>query len=480
MNRLLSLLFCFCISYSIAQNSSIKELQQTIDEISQQDIFAHGSFSVAVLDVENNNTLAENTPDKTMIPASTLKLITTATALQRLGENHRFETKLAYAGPVKSGVLSGDLVIIGGGDPCLGSERFAEYNGMIDQWVSAIKSLGITKITGDIIADNSFFQGTVVPPGWTWEDMGNYYGSGVFGLNIYDNTYHIVFESGPSVGDRTKVLRTEPHIPGLIFNNDVTSGAKNGDYAYVYNAPNSQQVYLRGTITRGQKAFKRTKGAIPNPPLYVAQLIEEKLLKEGIKISGNAKVTQSPYYRPVTFFHTTYSPELKAIIAETNAESVNLYAEALLLHAFKNADNNIYALSAAKLLTDYWEQRGVETEGMYLYDGSGLTRKNGITAKQMALIAAKSLKADTTFVNLLPCAGREGTVKYMCKGSAAEGNVWMKSGTLDRIRNYVGLCKSKNGKWVSFALFANDYSGSSYDIKRNTELILDKIASLDF
>lgn len=480
MIRYFSLLFCIGFSYLFGQNTSITALQQTITSMAGTSTFAHGKLGVAVLDADDYSLLAGTNEEMTMIPASTLKLITTATALQRLGADHRFETAIYTSGKLNGKTLEGDLIILGGGDPALGSDRFEHYKNWEEKVIDALKKKGINSIEGNIIADNSYFQGTPTPPGWTWEDMGNYYGSGVFGLNVMDNTYHIIFESGPSPGDKTTIKGTDPDIPGISFTNDVTSGARNGDNAYVYGAPFSNEVYVTGTITRGQSAFKRTKGCIPNPPLFIAQLLKKELESSSVAVKGKATYSVTPV--PLTDadkIYTITSPALEEIVAETNAESVNLYAETLLLQALYEK-GSFSSLDAAKKLTSYWESRGIDTDGLALYDGSGLTRKNGITPKQMALIAAKSLKVDSTFYQNLPCAGKEGTVKYMCQNTAAEGAVWMKSGTLDRVRNYAGYAKTKSGQWVTFAIFSNDYSGSSSALKEQVEVILEKIASLEF
>jgi serine-type D-Ala-D-Ala carboxypeptidase/endopeptidase (penicillin-binding protein 4) len=171
----------------------------------------HGSISVCITDDKSGNTVFELNSGKSLIPASVMKLITSAAAIELLGPGYTFKTVIGYTGSLnkRSGRLKGNIVIIGGGDPALGSKYFTDhYQDFLKNWVTKIKSLGITKIDGSVITDDSRYDFQPVPSKWLWEDIGNYYGAGVYGLSVFDNTYEIHLKSSGE--------NSTPVITGII------------------------------------------------------------------------------------------------------------------------------------------------------------------------------------------------------------------------------------------------------------------------
>ena len=177
-----------------------------------------------------------------MYPASNLKLLTTAVALDMLGGDYQINTDLEYDGQINSkGELNGNLYIRGEGDPTLGSsemEGVARYDSLFRIWVEQIKAKGIIKITGNIIGDDSYFDYMPLPGGWAWDDIGNYYAAGTSGLCINENLYYLYFKPADSVGEKAEVIRTEPQLANLSFINHMKTGKKgSGDNGYIYAAP---------------------------------------------------------------------------------------------------------------------------------------------------------------------------------------------------------------------------------------------------
>ena len=201
--------------YCFSQHNVQTELQIIL----QQPEYQNATVGIQFVDLENGLPLFEWNPGKLMIPASTLKIVTSAAALEILGANYRFKTKVGYVGEIfKTNELKGDLVIVGGGDPTLGSIYFRNYElnlNFIKGWVQQLKIAGIHKISGDIVLDGSIYDSGKVPPTWIWGDIGNYYGAGTSAFTCYDNLYSIKFRSPKEAGEKTEIISTIPNIENL-------------------------------------------------------------------------------------------------------------------------------------------------------------------------------------------------------------------------------------------------------------------------
>lgn len=379
--------------------------------------------------------------ETSLIPASTLKIVSTATALALHGPDYRFPTTLHLKGR--------DLIIRGGGDPTLSSSGPAVE---FPAWLAALRKAGLTSIAGDIIADPSRFEEQRASDDWPWVDLGNYYGAGPSGLNFHQNAYDLTLRPG-KVGSPVKVVSTRPDLPDLTFKNLLrTASAGTGDQAYIYCPPGGTQATLRGTIPAGGDFTIR--GALPNPALSCVTLFKRWLQQNDFPVTGQARVTwsSSPKSREI---HRQYSPPLSKIIKGTNHRSVNLYADSL----FKALTASGTSGAAAHRTVKHWRSQGVDTTGMVLLDGSGLSPRNSITARQLAEITRLALtgKHATTFRNSLPILGKSGTVARLGRGTPLVGKVRAKSGSLTRVKAYAGELTDRKGQRFAFALIVNNY-----------------------
>lgn len=215
--------------------------------------------------------------------------------------------------------------------------KVANMETLLNTFISEIRKMGITKIEGKIIGDDSYFNSTELQPvTWQWNDLGNYYGAGPSALNFHENLYYLYFNRTNSIGSLTSVNKITPKIPYLTFQNEVRIGAKgSGDDAYIFGAPNTYDRYIRGTIPPGTSNFK-IKGSVPNPAYFAAYSLMETLENNGIKTKKVATTEleriregeKSTTARTVIYTHQ--SPMIKEIIARANEKSNNLYCEALL------------------------------------------------------------------------------------------------------------------------------------------------------
>ncbi|HEY5259208.1 MAG TPA: D-alanyl-D-alanine carboxypeptidase/D-alanyl-D-alanine-endopeptidase, partial [Rhabdochlamydiaceae bacterium] len=318
----------------------------------------HAAISAYAVNMETGEVLLDKNSDKSLAPASCMKVVTTAAALQLLGPEMRFQTDLEYDGVLgEDGTLCGNLYIRGGGDPCLGSDRIApalSWEKQVDAWAAEVQKLGVKRILGHVIGDASLWERALAAPGWTWEDLGNYYGAGACALSFHENAYTLFFKPGEKEGDKTAVLRTEPKIPKLVFHNEVKTGpVGSGDQACIYGVEYVPVHFLRGTVPAGVEAFS-IRGAIPDPAAFCAASLKEALRTKGIVVEQGALPVQGKREA----FYTTLSPPLKDIVYWTNQKSLNLHPEHLLKKMGEGSTRK-----GTQVVTEFWRAQGIDLEG---------------------------------------------------------------------------------------------------------------------
>ncbi|MEM9836765.1 MAG: D-alanyl-D-alanine carboxypeptidase/D-alanyl-D-alanine-endopeptidase [Bacteroidota bacterium] len=465
-------LLCYCLLFQLNSQS----IQQAGQRLIAHPELASASIGIDVMDLATGESIYAHQPNRALIPASTQKLITTGVALKLLGEATHFTTTLAYDGTLDNGVLTGNLYIVGGGDPCLASpimEGAKPGEQLMDEWVSAVQKAGIKRIQGSIIADDSYFGTAGIAMGWPWADLGNYYGVGSYGLNWHENFYYLDFIQRPREGERPTVHRTRPLIPGLQLWNEVRTGpAGSGDNAYIYGAPFNYQNYLRGTIPPGSGRFT-IKGAIPDPPTFVAQLLTRQLEAVGVSVvlpASSSRSLQQFYSGEGQVLHREDSPSLLAIAERTNLRSVNMYAESLLRQINKHQGLAVHELSStASLITYLQDELGLDTRGVHLEDGSGLATRNFFPPSFMTAFLRTQAERET-FLQTIPLAGKTGSMRRRLKGTAAEGRLYAKSGSVNAVRCYAGYAFPQDGRRLAFSIMVNNYTLSGGDLNR---LLLD-------
>lgn len=453
--RFFLILFFAIISLNASSQS---QFEKSVEQFVNQVEYKNASIGIAVRDLESGKIVFDKNAEKLLIPASTMKLITSASALEILGANYRFETKLGYIGETeKNNKLNGDLVLIGGADPTLGSEYFQEfYYNFLDIWAQKIKAAGIENVNGDLILDASIYDNEKVPATWIWEDIGNYYGAGANAFTLYDNLFRITFNSPRKAGKSTKIVSTYPKIEGLKITNEVLSADNNSDNAYVFGSPLDKKRTIRGTIPRNRKAFT-IKAAIHQPEEILADEFLKYLAKNGVFISGKIRFEKvEPKDFKTVFIQE--SPTLAEIAKVLNYESVNLFAEHFLkqIAVEKNGVGNREA--GIQIVKDFWPSQGVSSEVIFMEDGSGLSHFNAVSPKYFTEILAEMYKNES-FVNSLPGAGK-GTLSRFDKNLFPQKTLQAKSGSMTRVRCYSGYLKCDSGKEVAFSIMINHFSGS--------------------
>ena len=462
-----------------------QRLTDAIETFANDPAFKYGGISVSIVDVKSGKLIAGHQSNLGTTPASSLKVITTAAALHYLGEDFRFQTELQYDGEIDgTGTLHGNLYLKGFGDPTIGSHHFdkaEKLDEVMQKFTEAVKKAGIKKIDGYIIGDGSYFDTEVVGNKWLWEDLGNYYGSGAHGLNIQENMYFIDFQQVSKLGATPKVVDIRPAIPNLLLLNEVKSDVKgSGDNAFIFGAPYAYTRYIRGTIPVGNKTFT-IKGSIPDPPFFAAHYLADFLEKNGVKTSKltssyfDYKRTQENKEGKRSTIFTYQSPNLRDIVVKTNMKSVNLYCEVMLRMIGKKVNNDGTPEGGLKAVYDFLKKNKMNTEGFFLLDGSGLSPMNSATSFQMAQairIFIQDEKIADAFKSSLPVSAKSGSMKYLLRGTAAEGKVFAKSGGMERVRSYTGYMKTKSGQLLSFSMIANNFTCESSQVRKKMEKLM--------
>ncbi len=461
----------------INQKPSTSNLKDAIKKIVEHPSLKNGQLGVHILNLETGENLVDVNAHQSFIPASITKIITTATALEILGKDYRFETKLGYSGSISNGVLNGNLYLIGGGDPTFGADLLEGSDGLdvvLDKLLNAVKKVGISQINGAVIADVSSYGTQVIPDSWQWNDLGNYYASGAWGLNFHENLYYLFFQQKNKLSGVAPINKIEPSIPNMKVTSEVIfDKAGTGDNAYIFGAPYSNQRIVRGTIPVGSQLFK-IKGSIPNPPLFAVQRLDRKLKANGISISKEVDVMHSNSSKP-TIIYTHSSPPLLAMAKAANHKSVNLYCEAMVLELGKQKGGKTSYQKGLEVIQEYWTSKGINMDGFFMRDGSGLSPRTNITSHHFTKILQQIYQDKSmysTFKNTLAIGGQTGTLKRMFKGTSAQGKVWGKSGSMERIRSYAGYINSESGQPLAFCVIANNFSGSSGDMRKLMEAFL--------
>lgn len=474
---LLCLLICLHLLASAQTPAPVKWLLQA-------PYMRGASFSLVVKDVQEGKTVYSYDTDRLQSPASVLKTVATATALEILGEDYRYPTTLEYDGILENGTLEGNLYIKGSGDPSLGSSHFAPgQNKFLSTWIAALQKAGIKHITGSVISDESIFDTEGVSIKWLREDMGNYYAPGSYGISIFDNMYKLSLQTG-AAGTRPVLKGTEPDIPFIRFKNYLKAAPVSSDSAYIIGAPLDDVRYLYGVLPANREAYV-LKGDIPDPALYLARYLTDQLQQKGIRVDGSPscyriEVEENRWKKGERKeIVTTYSPTLREIASICNHVSHNLYADALVKTVglqYKPRRNEMISSfgRGVQVVKEYWEKKGLDVFPLRMNDGSGLAPADKVSAgfmgELLVYMATESAVSDA-FIASLPQAGIEGSVRNFLKGSKLQGKAHLKSGGITGVRSYAGYI-TKDGKTYAVAVFSNNYSCPMSRMTRALEKLL--------
>ncbi|MDR2651039.1 MAG: D-alanyl-D-alanine carboxypeptidase/D-alanyl-D-alanine-endopeptidase [Prevotellaceae bacterium] len=485
MKKIVFLILAFIVTCKpvFSQNNST-EFQKFIEYVDTLKLYdndlTNAVWSVSVADAKNGDFLFEHNSQYCLLPASNMKIVTTGVGLLLLGADYTFKTKLEYTGNIIDLTLDGDIYIVGGGDPSLGSAIYENTvpDTVFNKWTQAIKNLGINNIKGKIIADTRFFDDENRPGSWEFDDIGTDYGAGISGIQFIDNQCKLYIQPASSIDKKPSLDSVQPYIPEISWENYLTStDSANASGISLYSSPYSSRALLTGKVLTNSRS-RIISAAIPNPAYTCAWYFNDYLNRNGIKTSNRMEVLErrTPYLsnQNHTHFYTYNSPAYTDIIYETNKSSNNSFAETILktIGAESGNDGSIY--EGRKLVVEKLKNINVTTDGFQQSDGSGLSRHNFVTTKFLCEYLSAMYNSDVyeDFIQSFPVAGVDGTMKNMLKKTAAEGNVKAKSGSLSAVRSYSGYVTTKSGKDLCFSFIFNNFTCRSTVITTKIEKLM--------
>lgn len=485
----LVLFFLLLINGIRAQDSSLVKLSKQIDSLLRDESLAHASWGICVMNTESNDVVFDYNSRQSLVPASTLKLVTSGAAINLLGHDYRFNTLLQYDGKIDhQGTLNGNLYIKGSGDPSFGSARFGPQNSLdsvFKRWLKVLKEKNIRQITGTVIADPDIFDAGNLPSGWMWGDIGNYYGVTASGLNVMENKYYVWFRPGMNLGDSASVVKIEPYIYGLNYINHVkTAASGTGDNVNIYGSPMTYLRFFEGTVPMGNDFTVR--GSVPDPPYLAAILFYKYLIQNGIDICMEPTTTVLDRYKNIVHDHDRKKlaesdiNSLPDIITQLNYWSINVYAESLLKLLGSEKGTEGSTKSGIRVLFKYLEDNEIDASGMVMDDGSGLSHLNRISTWLLARILAEYTRDSEFpyFYKSIPLAGNSGTMTDILKGTIADGRLHAKSGGLEDVKSYAGYVTDKNGEMLSFSIIFNSFQGTSAELQKKLVRLMLTISEL--
>lgn len=445
--------------------------------------YANAAVAISITDPATSNVLFERNSNLSVMPASCMKVITSAAAYRYLGPDFRFLTRLLQRGQTGADGTAEQIVIDGGGDPTLGSNRVEDAINsptLMKRWVEAIRAAGIKRVRNGILAaDHSGPNGTLPPGGWEWDDLGNYYGAVPNALCYNDNLFYLKLHPGSRVGSAVSVVSTSPRLPGIEWQNELVTGpAGSGDQADIIGFPGTMTRRLVGSIPTGGEFT--IKGSLLDSAGALAEAFRDALSSSGIVVSGDCRRVDKPPTDTSGVLAEIQSPRLSQIVHTLNKQSFNLYAEALLLEVGETArrqkctSETTVRAAGIDVERKYFASVGAAIDDIQIQDGSGMARRNYVTAAGMTRVLG-ALRREAWFAQWqesLPVLGVDGDLRNRETTSTLKGKVRAKTGLITRVRGLCGYIETPKGKTLCFAMFANNYSGRWQDVDADFDRVL--------
>jgi D-alanyl-D-alanine carboxypeptidase/D-alanyl-D-alanine-endopeptidase (penicillin-binding protein 4) len=472
-------------SYERGYNS-IQSLRKDIDQIIDNPDFAGSFIGVSVISLESGEFLYNRNENRNFVPASTLKLVTTAAALDYLGPNFQLTISLYLDGKIsENGEFIGNIFIRGQGDPSLCSYFYDNPLEILDRWSEKLDSLGIHSIQGNIIGDDSYFDDVPFGPGWAWDDIAYPFSAPVSSLVINDDKVDITVSQGKKVGDKA-IIHTVPNNSYLWVVNNVKTVNKTDETIIVPTRDmKSNIVQLDGNIGYDSTNHNETtiSVAVDNPSLFFLNLFKQALERRKIMFHGTL-LNISEYGHKIKYSDmepvcSHVSPPLKEIVAMVNKMSHNLGAEILLKTLAKETVGIGSTTKGVEQIKKYTSKLGIPSDNISIVDGSGLSRFNLISPKYMLTLLSSMYRSDykEVFINSLAMPGKTGTLKRRMLMSLAETNVCGKSGSMNGVSALCGYINTRDGEMLAFAIYNNNFTVPPTLARNLEDMICMRLAS---
>jgi len=467
----------------VSPRADVERFRQRVETTLSQPGADKGTWGILVTDAATGEVLYARNADNFFLPASFAKLFTTALALATLGPDHRVRTTIASTSPLdESGVLHGDLVLIGRGDANLSNRKFPfdkkeEREGppekVFAEFADALAARGLKEVTGDVIADDSFFRHEKIPSGWLADDLLWSYGGAVSAITVNDNTFTLDLRPGAHEGDPAS-YEAGFAFSFYTFDNSIHASARGSEEKLaVARDPGSRIVHLSGTMPTDAEP-RRLTIAIEEPAEYTASLLTHLLEARGVKIDGQARAQHAadPTVDSAVQQQTTLAEHASVPLADdvrlTNKMSLNLHAELMLLLSARESAGATDYEDALKFANGFFKSAGIADGDVVLTDGSGLSRKDLVTPRAVVQLLryASTQPWGEVFRSSLPIAGEDGTLSERMKATPAAGHVFAKTGTIEHANTLSGYATTVRGAKVIFSILGDNNNLHAQDANK--------------
>ncbi|MEY3607264.1 MAG: D-alanyl-D-alanine carboxypeptidase/D-alanyl-D-alanine-endopeptidase [Verrucomicrobiota bacterium] len=456
-----------------AAPSTLAELQERLERRLRDERFRGGLWGVQVVSLTSGRVWFEHEPGRLMSPASNSKLFAGALALDVLGPEYRIRTPVqASAAPLAGGALPGDLFIAGRGDPSWRTRGTGRpFSATFAPVVEILRRAGVRRIAGDLIADATWFHQPPQGSGWTVDDLNDWYGAELCGVTLEQNYAELSLTPAPAPGGEVTFAWRQPDTGLEVLSRLRTGAVDTPGQVVVRRLAGESRVHLWGTLPAGGRP-ELVNVTIPRPAEWYAAALRSALAREGIVVEGRARAARWPDPSPIPVaavqLGELVSPPIRVLVAEFMKPSQNLETDLVFGHLGElrreagTPSHRTGEALALEALREFLLRAGIDPADVRFEEGSGLSRNNLLTARAtVALLAAMARHpAGKDFEASLPVAGRDGTLRSRLRGTAAEGNVSAKTGTLRWANALSGYLHTAGGERLAFALLLNRHAPS--------------------
>ncbi|HXE81261.1 MAG TPA: D-alanyl-D-alanine carboxypeptidase/D-alanyl-D-alanine-endopeptidase, partial [Vicinamibacterales bacterium] len=461
------------------RDPQIRQLQHDLAAIFAAAELERGSAGVVVQSVDRGDTLFRYNAHRLLIPASALKLITVAVAAEVLGWDYRFTTTLSATGPIEGGVLRGDLVVTGEGDPSI-SRRYFEDAPVLEAWARRLAADGLRRIEGRLVADDRAFAPVPWGHGWEWEDVRYAYGAPVSALHVNEATAPLLIVPGLEAGDPASVSLLQSY--GLTVEADVTT-AQTGTPPDIefHRVPGEKRLRVTGRIAEDAEPLL-LRAAVPDATRQFLEALQDALQANGIIVTGGLSTISESDDPPVALAPPLLehrSPPLSALAAVTLKDSHNLHAEALLRAIARTGQPVASDEAGVTIVSRVLKEWGVPEGSVAAADGSGLSRRNYATPDALLTVLRRMATDERHrdhWLAALPLAGSEGTLARRFESGPARGRVRAKTGSLAYVRALAGYVRSADEELLAFAIMLNDASAPRSSLDNAIDRAVNRLA----
>jgi serine-type D-Ala-D-Ala carboxypeptidase/endopeptidase (penicillin-binding protein 4) len=459
---LFSAIILFSSPTFTAQADTLEDIQLKISKYLRRPGVRSANWGIQVLDPEDNKVLMEVNPDKPFLPASVLKVVTTATAIEKLGPEFRYRTGVYTNGTIGSdGVIHGDIILVGRGDPNL-TDTYGDLQqkSALQDLAEKMQDLGIREVHGDIIGDDSYFTSDTNIKGWTASALRTVYGAPVNALSINNNIINVIVS--PTKLKKPVVVGLAPRTSFFhIRNTAVTGGKKSRNSLRIQFLRGSNTILVSGRLPSRLTYYSQSI-VLGDPAEITAAILKEELQQRGIEIYGKVSALHNADILPEEtnsrqLITEHLSLPLIRALEIINKRSQNLHAEMLLrtLGAeYKGDGSNDAGLEVVK---EFLVQAGIDSEKIRVNDGCGLSRENFLTPRFQTSLLEFLLKRPyfSLFFNTLSISGTDGTLRNRLSALEVRGSIHAKTGTLNGVTSLAGYITTQSGRNLIFSIFAN-------------------------